>query len=147
MNYLKTAKTLTYLGIVPFLTSLVLAIVAFLNDSLLPDNLAWVVAHSYGVIILSFLAGIQWGVSLPATQTHNYFILSNVFSLLAWLTFLDFAGLYGMSGLFFLFGLVLMTDRKMANQQLIPNWFWHLRKVATAWVMTVLFLLLALKLF
>lgn len=109
--------------------------------------MAWLSAHSYGVIILSFLAGIQWGVSLPATQIHNYFILSNIFSLLAWLTFLDFAGLYGMSGLFILFGLVLMTDRKMANQQLIPNWFWHLRTVATAWVMTVLFLLLALKLF
>ncbi|MFT5807726.1 MAG: chromate transport protein ChrA [Moritella dasanensis] len=79
---MKISQTLGYMGLMPFIISLYLSI----NDT------AWQldakqVFIAYSAIILSFVAGTLWQTS-DETKHDRRKIVSNIFSLFAFLTFL-----------------------------------------------------------
>ena len=138
-------KTLTYLGLVPFVIALLIACYDRFNWAqyfAYEINYAWFksngLAHSYGAIIAAFLAGIQWGFSLNQTTDKQYFIASNVLALLAWLSLFAFASATGISTLMACFVLALIIDRHAFKAAAIPAWFWQLRKNVSAAVIVCL---------
>ena len=74
---------LGYLGLLPFMVSLVLLV---LNETLF--NLSGKQLFiSYSAVILSFLSGILWGAAIDNFSSklgHFALILSNLFALTAW---------------------------------------------------------------
>ena len=98
MNTPTKPLTLTYLGFLPFLLALLMAAYGqFGLAELVGHELrfarfkSYTVAHTYGAVIVAFLAGIQWGVSLQQPPGKQYFIISNVLALMAWLSLFMFA--------------------------------------------------------
>jgi hypothetical protein len=74
------AKLLTYGGVVPF----ALCCVAGAMDShFLNMNFDQAVIL-YAALIISFIAGIQWGIFLTHDTRLNLFIHSNIATLIAW---------------------------------------------------------------
>jgi len=102
----------------------------------------------YSAVVLSFLAGIQWGLALSInedapTSARNLFLLSVASSLMAWgLLFIDAAGTRLLCTIA-LFCLVWLIDGLLRLQKLIPHWFFRLRSAATGVAITSLLLLFA----
>jgi hypothetical protein len=148
---IRLARILTYLGALPFLFAAFISLSPFIS---LPDFLGGEIAyaefkakalmHSYAVVILSFLAGIQWGVSLHDHKQTKLILISNVLAIMAWLSLMSFASILALSILLLGFIIALIADRKAYKEQLIPEWFWQLRKKVSAIVcLTLLVVLLA----
>lgn len=129
------AKTLTYLGLLPFVVSSLLSVLSFEHASLdfLQINLL------YAAVIVSFIAGIHWGLYLLREQDIplNLFIHSNIAALTAW-----FAALINIpfSLLVFIvcFVYLLLIDRKLSETKLLETWFLRMRHVATGVVIVCL---------
>jgi hypothetical protein len=131
-------QTLTYLGTIPFLFAALIGLSPYL---IIPDFIGGDIAysgfkakalmHSYAVVILSFLAGIQWGISFQQDKPTRLLLVSNVLAILAWLSLMAFATKFALSVLFFGFIIALITDLLAHNNQLIPTWFWQLRQKAS----------------
>jgi hypothetical protein len=78
-------KLLTYLGTLPFF----LAIYMNLSDQVLfgVDGTRWFI--TYGLVILSFMAGTLWGQMLnESLRVKSIAAATNVITLIAWFTFL-----------------------------------------------------------
>jgi hypothetical protein len=99
--------------------------------------------NTYAAVILSFLGGIQWGLGVSIAETaplsaQTLFGLSIVPSLLAWaMLFVPQANAQVMVAIS-LFGFVWMVDAMLFLQKLIPQWFFRLRCIITAIVVTCL---------
>ncbi len=92
------SKKLTYMGTLPFIACAILMAIG-MNDlsaihPFMPSTS--MLAHSYGVIIVCFVVGMQWGLILPKTS-HNddetlkkhasrLLILTNIIALIAWIS-------------------------------------------------------------
>ena len=142
-------KLLTYLGAVPFLLALAIACYGYFDLSELTGKeirftrfKSYMMAHTYGAVIVAFLAGIQWGVSLNQPSNKQYFIISNVLALMAWFSLFSFASFAGIATLVAAFMLALWVDRHAHQAGLIPNWFWQLRLRISALVILTLLLML-----
>ncbi|CDU11547.1 DUF3429 domain-containing protein [Vibrio coralliirubri] len=92
-DYLETTQTrntmakLGYMGLIPFLFGLLLA----LTDSQLFSLSGETLFITYSVVILSFLSGILWGNGIEnfeSQSSNKALILSNVIVLAAWLAVL-----------------------------------------------------------
>ncbi len=130
-----SAQILTYIGIIPFL---VLGMAVAVHASGLNYSLA---LFAYGAVILSFLCGIHWAVFLFFSQkcSRNLFLHSNAITLIAWVSVLPIMA----SHLNFLlqivsFAYLLLLDRQLYRNQVIPSWFFHLRLKATLIVVLIL---------
>ncbi|MDN3611362.1 DUF3429 domain-containing protein [Vibrio ostreicida] len=80
-------QSLGYLGLLPFMASVVLILVEMTVLGLTGMTLF----TAYSVVILSFLSGVLWGNGIDHsrhTLCRNALILSNLFTLLAWAAFL-----------------------------------------------------------
>jgi hypothetical protein len=129
------APTLTYLGALPFLCAVLLSLSPYLNlPNYFGGNIAYpafkskALMHSYGAIILSFLAGIQWGSYLHNTKQIQLLIISNIIAVFAWLSLMVFATKLALFILLIGFITTLITDFYSNKNQIIPLWFWELRK-------------------
>jgi hypothetical protein len=130
---------LTYAGTIPFIA----AALAFL--------LHFGTAHAgfaigpYGIVILSFMAGVEWGTYMtsPLKPRLNLLLISNVVALAAWASFLMVDGrtLFACDAV--LFALLLLVDVSSKRAGLIAPWFFRLRLSATiiveACLMTLIF--------
>jgi hypothetical protein len=124
-----TAKLLTYVGTLP----LVIAAVELVVGRLQPSDVVWM-ASTYSAIILSFLAGIHWACYLFFAQTcpRNLLLTSNAVALLAWLSLLvpqHQPWQILLQILCFLY--VLTLDCKLHKAEILPTWFYILRRNAT----------------
>jgi len=150
MNNIRKPTWLTYLGAIPFVYALAVAAYGFFDlNAVLGTELrfarfkSYMVAHTYGAIIVAFLAGIQWGVSLPQPKDQQYFIISIILALLAWFSLFAFASLKGLAMITGAFILALMVDRHAHRLNLIPTWFWRLRmRISVVVISTLLGLML-----
>lgn len=97
------------MGTLPFIACALLMILG-MNDlsnlhSFMPTTS--MIAHSYGVIILCFVVGMQWGLILPKTSHQDdeaikkhasrLLIITNILALIAWLSMMvpnAFMGLF-----------------------------------------------------
>ncbi|MGB0934892.1 MAG: DUF3429 domain-containing protein [Alphaproteobacteria bacterium] len=129
---------LTYLGILPFLICLVGGIYA-------PMALPWSkIMLGYGAVILSFLSGIQWGLVLktedePADLENKNLIvmMTNVLTLVAWLTLLIPNIWYAFLTQLLLFASTYMIDKALLAT-FYPAWYMQMRFNVTVSVMVML---------
>lgn len=130
------ARFLTYTGIIPFVF---FGIAVALHAGGLDYSLA---LFAYGAVIISFLCGIHWAVFLFFSQNcpRNLLFHSNAISLLGWLSVLQTMSYltYALQILCFLY--LLMLDRELYRNKVIPLWFFNLRLNATIVVALLLFI-------
>ncbi len=145
-------KLLTYLGTIPFLFALAIACYGYfdLKESFGAEIRftrfkSYMVAHTYGAVIVAFLAGIQWGVSMNQPSNRQYFIISNVLALMAWISLFAFASFNGIVVILLAFVFALLVDRHAYQAGIISAWFWQLRVRISAVVMLSLLLLLIIN--
>ncbi|MEM7619030.1 MAG: DUF3429 domain-containing protein [Pseudomonadota bacterium] len=110
---------LTYAGALPFVICMFFISFGISQVFYLPrfDH----IVSSYALVILSFLAGVHWGIYLYKEQDIpiNLFVLSNVVTLFAWFAFL-FTTLFWQLVIFSLsFALLLRVDYSLFRQSLI----------------------------
>jgi len=145
-------KLLTYVGVIPFIFALSIACYDYFNLQSVFDFevrftrfKSYMIAHTYGAVIIGFLGGIQWGISLKSTTKHSYFLISNLLALMAWLSLFTFASFFGIAILVLAFLLALGIDRHAYKAELIPEWFWQLRLHISSVVILTLVLLLIIN--
>lgn len=146
---IKLAKILTYLGALPFLFAAFLSLIQFINltdffgvSAALSGYKAKILMHTYAVVILSFLAGIQWSFSLNNPNSLRFLLISNVLALSAWFSLVALASKIALTILLMGFICALLMDFMAHKNQFIPDWFWQLRKkisvIVCAAILTVL---------
>jgi Protein of unknown function (DUF3429) len=102
---------------------------------------------AYAAIILSFLGGIQWGGAVALAESapksaQTMWLLSVIPSLLAWaMLFVPGSGARVIVAIC-LFAFVWVVDALLHLQKLIPNWFFRLRTLITAIVVSSLLIAL-----
>lgn len=130
-----TARFLTFAGIFPFAAGV-------LGQILAPNLAPWpALTVAYGAVIAAFLAGIHWAVYLFKAEhcSFNLLISSNVVALTAWLALLLPSGPWPFRLLLLVFVLLIVLDRRLHREGLIPDWFYRLRLQASAAVTLCLF--------
>ena len=128
------AKWLGAVGAIPFVTAAIAG--PFLSGSLeYPVFLALI---AYGAVILSFLGGIQWGLSIATSREVNSddasfrrLGISVLPTLIGWLALLV-APPVGIVILAIAFGLLLIVDLEASRKGEAPAWYPSLR-----WPLTV----------
>jgi hypothetical protein len=106
-------------------------------------NSAWLMTvQIYGAVIASFVSGIHWGAALFATprMAPSLLVASNVTALLAWIGALAAPGL-GFIILSAVFITLLLIDRLLYRDGILPSWFFRLRFAISAAVATACILL------
>jgi hypothetical protein len=102
---------------------------------------------AYAAVILSFLGGIQWGGAVALAESapksaQTMWLLSVIPSLLAWaMLFVPGSGARVIVAIC-LFAFVWIIDALLHLQKLIPNWFFRLRTLITAIVVSSLLIAL-----
>lgn len=146
MKPITLAKTLTYLGMLPFIYGgfALLGIAPFVAH--LPFDVT-VGLLSYAVVILSFTAGIHWGVALQKMETRQHstlalklLLMSNLVALWAWFMWLFSSWLssYSLLGLAIGFAVMLLIDWRWLELPAQRPWFWRLRWQASSIAILVL---------
>lgn len=129
----KLATALTLAGAIPFVGSALAAwLLPFCRD-------AATIANSYGAIILTFLAGIHWGMVMGRLQQNDaashhmilVLIWSNMAALIAWMTFLTYPA-YALNTalLMMMFLIQWLLDVRLLSSW-YPSWFVRLRSVVS----------------
>ncbi len=152
MNFTIKPNILTYLGAIPFIVSLLIAAYGFFEwaqyfnyEVRFSRFKSYAMAHTYGAVIVGFLGGIQWGISLNQPADKQFYISSNILALIAWLSLFAFASFIGVMIITLCFLLALFIDHKAHRNLLLPDWFWRLRKTISIVVVSNLTLLLILN--
>jgi hypothetical protein len=108
-------RPLAFAGALPFVAS---ALLLWAGHSFVPvlGSVANIAA-SYGLLILAFMAGVQWGQRLSRVETSlNLFLISNVTALAGWFAYLLLSSRLFFASLAVLFALVLLIDRRLAAE-------------------------------
>ena len=149
MSETKKPKILAHLGIVPFMFALGIACFGYFDLQTVFDFdirytrfKSYMIAHTYGAVIVAFLGGIQWGLSLNEQTDRQYFFISNVLALLAWASLFAFASFVGIFTILMAFIFALIVDSHAYKNGVISEWFWQLRLRISVIVMLTLSLLL-----
>ena len=135
-SFSKYASILTYLGITPFW----LSAIAVIWD--VDHEYAWFVFRTYGAVIIAFICGIHWAISMKDIQRKTMWLLvtSTTIALLAWFSTLihhyhPINGLAVIAGSLFL---LLYIDFLLYKQKQIELWFMRLRWRATLLVISAI---------
>lgn len=138
MPPVKLAKTLTYLGTVPFIYGGMEAIGLAPISHLIPFDIKLAMI-GYAAVILSFIAGIHWGVALSKIELNSesnlafkLLLMSNVIALWAWLMWVWPTPENSALGLAAGFILMLILDWVWLHLPERTPWFWRLRWHATS---------------
>lgn len=146
----KLYKSLTYLGALPFIVAVYIGLSPYLyipeflgGDIVYSGFKSRTLAHSYAVVILTFLGGIQWGLSFQHEKPNKLLIISTILALLAWISLMAFASKTALVILLIGFIVALFVDSFAHKKQLIPTWFWRIRiKISTIVCISMLVLIL-----
>lgn len=130
----RLALLLAMAGTLPFFIGLIMLVAGWP----LQQFSAALLSHSYGVVIVSFLAGIQWGVYLFAQGRLNLFIASNLIALAAWASLIFPGRLAGFLLLDACFVAALVIDWHCYRDGLVSKWFWRLRWQVSAVVIPLI---------
>lgn len=122
---------LTYAGALPFVVFNIMLLLHF--DFVLSTEFIYKAFLTYGAIIMSFLAGMHWGIAITMSQPMSVYLLlsSNVVAILAWICLIlniHFLTLI-LLGILYLYQLVI--DCKLAKDHLLTKGFLLTRIVIT----------------
>ena len=136
-TYQTLAKIFTYAGMLPFIYGALAALGFAPGLELWPDWISWPQAMIfYAAVILSFLAGLQWGRSLQSGLTElaslTWLISANVIAVGVWLLLMLNDSSWAVLGLMMGFLLALALDYVALRQQDQQAWFFKLRWQATS---------------
>jgi Protein of unknown function (DUF3429) len=126
-------RPLAFAGALPFVAS---ALLLWAGHTSLPvlgpvSN----IAASYGLLILAFMAGVQWGQRLGGIETPlNLFLISNAIALAAWFSYLLLPPRLFFASLAVLFAVVLMVDKRLAAEGYLSADYIRTRTVVSALV-------------
>ena len=125
-------QTLAYAGAIPFVAC---AVAAWAGVSL-PGPLGPVdrLAASYGLTIVSFMAGVLWGVNLTSegTVAGHAFLASNAVALIAWGVFLAGPPKLALGVMAVLFLYLLYVDYGLGRSGALTGHYLALRRNVTA---------------
>lgn len=120
------AYILTISGLMPFIGFLI-ASFALRSQPTLSHTLL-VAELAYGAIIVSFIAGSQWGIAIQSQQRCPLqLILSNIIALIAWTSLLIQNLPIGFCALAIALFCLLWCDLRRITQQQLPTWYRPLR--------------------
>lgn len=134
---LALTRPLAFAGAFPFVAA---ALLIWDGQATLPvvgslSNLA----ASYGLLILAFMAGVQWGQKLAGIGTAlNLFLISNAVALAGWFAYLLLSPRLFFASLAVLFAVVLLIDRRLAAEGHVDADYIRTRTVVTALVVVSL---------
>ena len=145
--YQTLAKLFTYAGMLPFIYGVLAALDWAPGLGLCPDWISWPQAMIfYAAVILSFLAGLQWGRSLQQGLTElaslTWLISANFIAVGVWLLLMLDESTGAVLALMLGFLLALTVDYVALRQQDQQAWFFKLRWQATSVALLSLALLL-----
>ena len=134
----RLAQALTYAGTLPLIGC---ALLAWTRS--VPGVDAAGIGIAYAAIIASFISGIHWAASLFFSPRCGYspLIVSNVIALAAWISVLLGDALWACLLLALCFVSLLILDRRLHAQAVLPTWFYRLRRNATMIVVSLLLLM------
>ena len=127
------AQFLTYAGTLPFFG---VVIICSVKPNFLGINYEYLIL-TYGAVIVSFIAGIHWGIYLFKNTSVNLFVHSNFITLLAWCLVIIKDPLSPL-GLIFCFLYLLFIDKKLLQEGILVPWFVSLRIKTSALVILAL---------
>ena len=137
-NIPKAALLLGLAGVLPFIVFGLLAIT--LGGGIVTPKLADTLLIGYGANILSFVAGIRWGLALTAHNESDQAVqmtVSVVPSLIAWTAcFMPFA--YGLPVLAFTHAAVAVWDIRAMHNGRGPVWYAKLRMILASLAVGIL---------
>jgi len=123
----KTAKSLGYAGLIPFI---VFSIGSWFQLPLVSDSTY--ILTAYAAIILSFMGAIHWGIAMSSNEDQNgkYFIASVIPGLSAWLALL-MPQRYAIILLMIGFIALIIYDWSVEKPQRLPGWYIPMRNRLT----------------
>lgn len=132
-NNKRLIKILAYVGLLPFIISIIFSFSNY-DPFFLTNNL---LIHIYGAIIVSFLAGIHWGIFLLKYTSYNLLIHSNIIAILSWFSFfLDHS--IGIFLLIFSFLYLLCIDYNLYRKGILEYYYMSVRVSVTFLVISCL---------
>ena len=124
-------SSLAFAGTLPFLVCALLPLAGVSN--LEPFGRLDLLANSYGLAIVSFLAGIHWSMALmrPRQTPFNLLISSNIVLLVTWFAFVLAETSLSLMTQIAALVVLLLIDRRLANNAVISGSYFQARLVAT----------------
>ena len=124
-------SSLAFAGTLPFLVCALLPLAGVSN--LEPFGRLDLLANSYGLAIVSFLAGIHWAMALMhSRQTpFNLLVSSNLVLLVTWFAFVLAETSLSLMTQIAALVVLLLIDRRLANNAVISGSYFQARLVAT----------------
>ena len=127
------AKFLTYAGALPFIGCL---IVPFIQPDFTALNFNKIIL-TYSAVIVSFIAGIHWGIYMFKEAPINLFIHSNISTLFAWFAVLVNTPIsFGIILICFFY--LLFIDKQLYDAEILDQWYIRLRVNISLIVLTTL---------
>ncbi len=144
MKMEKTYRTLAYLGALPFMACAGLQALDVAPLKILGPHVD--VALTYGLVIMSFMAGTHWGLYLNASKPApvNLFITSNAITIVMWALYLAAGTVITLVGFIFGFLALLWIDYRLAQAGIITAAYYKVRVGVSALVVASLGLLMFL---
>jgi hypothetical protein len=126
-------RPLAFAGALPFVAS---ALLLWAGHTSLPVlGVVSNIAGSYGLLILAFMAGVQWGQRLGGIETSlNLLLISNTVALAAWFAYLLLSPKLFFASLAALFAVVLMIDKRLAAEGHLSSDYIRTRTAVSALV-------------
>ncbi len=126
-------RPLAFAGALPFVVSALLLWAGHASVPVL--GTVSNIAASYGLLILSFMAGVQWGQQLSGIETGlNLFLSSNAIALAGWFAYLLLSSRLFFACLAVLFAVLLMIDRRLGAEGHLSTDYMRTRTVVSALV-------------
>jgi hypothetical protein len=133
---------LTLAGTLPFIECALLPLLGI--DSISPLGNLHALANSYGLAIICFLSGAQWGTYLSGgfAGSLNLFVVSNAIFLTVWFAFIgaNFAWAISIQAIAFL--LLLVIDYRLREGGAISAHYFRIRGAATGIAVVALLIIL-----
>ena len=127
----KTYSLLAYAGAIPFVLC---AIAPWLGITDLGRiGSVRFVAASYGLTIVSFMAGVLWGICLIGKKPvpANLFFVSNAVTIAAWFAFLLTPPTVALGVMALLFLYLLMVDARLTRNGVLGDRYFRTRRNVT----------------
>jgi ATP/ADP translocase len=126
-------RPLAFAGALPFVAS---ALLLWAGHTSLPVlGSVSKIAASYGLLILAFMAGVQWGQRLVGIETSlNLFVTSNAVALAGWFSYLLLSPKLFFASLALLFAVVLLIDKRLAAEGHLSDDYIRTRTTVSALV-------------
>lgn len=131
MNQVKLFRALAFAGTLPFVGTAVLTVLGVM--AIPPFGQVSQLATSYGLAIISFIAGTHWAVPIlnQAQSPFNLLVSSNIVVVVAWVAYLVLATDWVLAVQAAALLLLLVVDHRLFVGGVISRDYWRVRLIAT----------------